>query len=365
MNVQFPPSDRRFYQQLSQQVQHMLEQQGEAKTGNRQLWHKALIITAIYVASYLGLLLVEPANSLFWLLHGVATALVGFNIMHDGAHASFSKIAWVNRCAALTFNVIGSHRFYWAQKHNRSHHSFTNVMGVDEDIDAFGLIRMSPHQAHHGFHRYQHLYVWLLYPFTSLFWFFVLDYKAYYREKIATRQYSQSQTWHDHVEFWASKITYLLVYLWLPAQLLGWQTTLLGFLLMHFVLGTLFAVVFQLAHVVEQAEFPAPNQNGVLPYDWAHHQLATTVDFAPNSRWLTWALGGLNFQLEHHLFPRISHVHYPAIHRLLCQCQQAGQLSIKQYPTLGQAIQGHYRHLRQLGHANTPELVSNHYTAPQ
>src|SRR5690606_10950359 len=206
---------------------------------------KALVIISLYCASYAALLLVpEPLNLLGWLAHGIATALLGFNVMHDGAHESFSRTGRLNRLAALSFNLIGSNRFYWAQKHNRNHHSFTNVDEVDEDIDALGLFRMSPHQRRFWFHRYQHIYVWLLYPLTSLFWFFALDYKAYFRQKIAQRPFSHRLSAADHLEFWASKLLYLLIYIALPLSLADGTTVITGFLLMHAILGFLFAVVF-------------------------------------------------------------------------------------------------------------------------
>lgn len=288
-------------------------------------------------------------NILFWVLHGLATALVGFNIMHDGAHESLSRHRLLNRLAALTFNLIGSNRRYWSEKHNRNHHGYTNIDGLDEDIDAFGILRMSPAQTHQPWHRFQHLYAWVLYPMTSLFWFFVLDYKAYFRQAIGRRAYSKPMQVTEHVEFWLSKLLYLLLYLVIPYFVLGTTATLFGFLALHIVLGFLFAVVFQLAHVVDLAEFPEPDQDGYLADTWAIHQLRTTVDFAPNNRWLNALLGGLNLQVEHHLFPRISHVHYPRIHRLIAhECARIGQ-PIRSYETLWQALKGHAIHLKALG----------------
>ena len=344
----FSAGPRPVHKQLSALADDYFQQQHLARSGNQTLYRKAVIILTLLSASYVALLLPGPLNWLAWLIHGVATALVGFNIMHDGAHQSFSRSRRVNQLAALTFNLIGSNRFYWAQKHNRNHHSFTNVENVDEDIDALGLFRMSPGQKHHWFHRAQHIYVWFLYPLTSLFWFFVLDYKAWARQKIGTRPFSHRQSWQDHGEFWLSKLVNIALYLLLPLYLLDGQQVLTGFLLMHAVLGFLFAVVFQLAHVVDQAEFPQPDAQGRMADEWAVHQLRTTVDFAPDSRILTWALGGLNFQAEHHLFPRISHVHYPALHPLLAErCQALGH-PLRCYPTLWQALKGHYRHLKLL-----------------
>jgi len=359
-NVHFPPGQRPVYQELSKEVNHFFKETNQSKAGDDRLHRKAMIIAAMYVGSYLAIYALPGAWQLLaWALHGVATALVGYNIMHDGAHESFSSSRRTNRLMALTFNLIGSNRYYWAQKHNRSHHAFTNVDEADEDIDAMGLFRMSPHQPHRKFHRYQHYYVWFLYLITTLFWFFALDFKAYTRQKIAARDYSQRMKFADHVEFWASKAIYLTLYLLLPAAAFGAEITLAGFLLMHAFLGFLFAVVFQLAHVVDKAEFPRPDAQGSMPDEWAVHQMRTTVDFATDSRFLTWALGGLNFQAEHHLFPRISHVHYPDLHPLVEKKAQELGYELRSYPTMWAALVGHYRHMKAMAQPETEETVED------
>lgn len=327
------------------------------KTGDSDLYQKAITISTLFVATYVliffsaGLFESNLVNYAIWIAHGLITSLVGFNIMHDGAHESFSKNKRVNRLAAHTFNLIGSNAFYWQQKHNLNHHVFTNVVEADEDIESFGLFRMSPLQDKHWHHRFQHIYIWMLYPLTSLFWFFGLDFKAYFSQKIADRNFSRKLTFKDHMIFWLSKINYILLYLYLPSLFLGWQTTLIGFLLMHAIMGFVFAVVFQLAHVVDKAEFPKAGEQGQLTSEWAVHQLQTTVDFATESKFVTWALGGLNFQVEHHLFPRVSHTHYPKVHKIVQQvCQQEG-VEHREYRTLWQAVKGHYNHLKVLGQA--------------
>lgn len=346
--IRYPRHNRDFYQRLSRDVHHAIDEQ--CSSHQWPLHVKIVSILLAYVSSYVLLLTFHGGSNIaYWILHGVATALVGFNIMHDGAHESLSRSRAINRLAALTFNLIGSHRRYWAEKHNRNHHGYTNVDGLDEDIDAFGLLRMSPLQQRHPWHRYQYIYAWLLYPLTSLFWFFVLDYKAYFSQTIGQRPYSKPMTTIDHIEFWFSKAFYILLYLAIPIGFLGVQEAVVGFLAMHAVLGFLFAVVFQLAHVVDLADFPQANQDGELPETWALHQLRTTVDFAPNNRWLNAVLGGLNLQVEHHLFPRISHIHYPHIHQLIqSECRHVGY-PVRCYPTLWQALRGHMMHLKRLG----------------
>lgn len=335
---------------LGNAVNAYFQQNKIAKTGNRALFQKALIIALMFVGSYACFYVIpQPYVWFVWAFHGFATALVGFNIMHDGAHGSFSKNKRLNSLAAHTFNIIGSNAFYWKQKHNLNHHPYTNVAAADEDIEAFGLLRMSPDKPHYWFHRWQHIYIWALYPLTSLFWFFVLDFLAYFNQKIGEQEFSQKYGIKESAIFWLSKVFYLSVYLVTPSYFLGWEATLIGFLCLHAVMGVLFAVVFQLAHVVDKTEFPQPDENGNLPYEWAAHQLATTADFAPNSKLTTWCVGGLNFQVEHHLFPRISHIHYPELHKIVRKvCAQENTLH-REYSSVWQAILGHVRHLKNMG----------------
>jgi linoleoyl-CoA desaturase len=90
---------------------------------------------------------------------------------------------------------------------------------------------------------------------------------------------------------------------------------------------------------------------------WAVHQVETTVDFARGSRVLTWLLGGLNFQIEHHLFPRMCHVNYPAIAPVVEQtCRDYG-VDYKQNATLCSALRSHYRWLRAMGRSDSGFLA--------
>lgn len=357
-HIHFPSGQRPIYQQLSSTINQYFKTNKINKTGDHLIAKKATFILFAWLISYLLILCVPSSLAYFmWFLHGIVTALVGYNVMHDGAHESFSHSRKTNHVMALTFNLIGSNRFYWLQKHNRNHHAFTNVDELDEDIDAFGIFRMSPHQNRRWFHQYQHWYAWFIYPWTSLIWFFGLDFKAYSIQKIATREFSQRLSLKDHVEFWVSKMVYLTTYIVIPSAVFGAEHVILGFLIMHWTLGFLFAVVFQLAHVVDLADFPRPDENGTMQDEWAVHQLRTTVDFATDNKFLTWALGGLNFQAEHHLFPRISHVHYASMHPILQDRIEQLGYKLKSYPTLAAALRGHYNHLRNLSQSN--EIVLN------
>jgi linoleoyl-CoA desaturase len=136
----------------------------------------------------------------------------------------------------------------------------------------------------------------------------------------------------------------------LPIIMLGWIPWLLGFLTVVLVAGFILSIVFQLAHTVEHTEFPsAIMPSNKMPDEWAIHQIKTTANFATRSKLVCWLIGGLNFQIEHHLFPKISHIHYPAISRIIRQlCNEYG-LSYIEYPYMLQAVVSHVTYLRKMG----------------
>jgi linoleoyl-CoA desaturase len=125
---------------------------------------------------------------------------------------------------------------------------------------------------------------------------------------------------------------------------------LIAFLCIHLVLGFTLSIVFQLAHTVEGNTFPKPDKDtGNIENEWAIHQVETTANFAPKSKFAAWYQGGLNFQIEHHLFSNISHIHYPAISKIVEKtCREFG-ISYVSFPTVWSAVVGHYRFLKDMG----------------
>jgi linoleoyl-CoA desaturase len=127
---------------------------------------------------------------------------------------------------------------------------------------------------------------------------------------------------------------------------------LLVYLLTSFVQGLTLSIIFQLAHCVESAAFPLPRHGTArIENSWAAHQVETTVDFARHSRLLSWFIGGLNFQVEHHLFPRICHIHYPAISHLIEETCIGFGLRYNAHDTFRGALASHFRWLRRMGQA--------------
>jgi linoleoyl-CoA desaturase len=275
--------------------------------------------------------------------------LVGFSIQHDGNHQGYSKRGWVNRMAGATLDMIGASSYVWHWKHGILHHTYANINGHDGDINAGILARLSPHQHRCWIHRWQHVYLWPLYAFTSPRWHLWGDFKDVITGKIDGHPFPRPKGW-DLVQFLGGKAFSIAVLLAIPMMFHPWWVVVLFYFLVTGVIGLVLTTVFQLAHCVEEAEFPAPVNEALLMEDaWAVHQVQTTVDFSRDSRIVTWLLGGLNYQIVHHLFPRICHVHYPALSRIVEQtCKEFG-IRYSTHRSFWAGIQSHYRWLWRLG----------------
>lgn len=350
----FPQVKESLHAELKKRVQAYFEEQGIEATGTAKLFSKAIILVTAFVVVYVHLVFFTPVWYLALaesIVLGGLVAAIGFNVMHDGSHGSFSAHKWMNRIAASSISMLGANHFMWNMKHNMIHHSFTNVVGVDDDIEVGVLMRMAPTQPWYKAHRFQHYYFWALYMFLYLFWLFFSDYKKYFSGKIGAVPLKK-MTWEDHVEFWGVKVYHAAVFIVVPIAVLGVLPWLVGFLVMSLVAGFILSIVFQLAHTVEHAEFPVADvETHKLPDEFAAHQIKTTANFATDNKLVSWLVGGLNFQIEHHLFPKISHVHYPAIADIVRSVCREYQLQYIEYPTMRKAVVAHVRFLREMGRA--------------
>ena len=349
--VTFNNKQKDFFNALKQEVDAYFEKHQIRKTGNSKLYAKAMILIPSALLIYFILLTIPMhwgLSLLLWVLFGFNMAAIGFNVMHDACHGSFSTRNWVNYLFGLTNNFLGGNAFLWKLKHNIIHHTYTNIDGVDDDINNMPFIRQCTTQQWKPMHRFQTAYMFLLYGFTSLFMFF-MDYVKYFSKKIHTTPLKKMDKW-EHLVFWAGKLFFILFYILLPIYLLGWSQGLMGLFISQFTMGLTLAIVFKLAHVVEHAEFEAAGVDPVkIENEWAIHQIKTTANFAFTNKIATWFLGGLNYQIEHHLFPRISHIHYPAISRIVQEtCAQFG-LNYLYFPTTRAAVVSHVRFMNQMG----------------
>ncbi|TDO28292.1 fatty acid desaturase family protein [Sediminibacterium goheungense] len=348
----FPAVKQSLHTELKKRVQQYFDERGIAPTGNPKLFTKAIIMVIAFITVYLHLIFMTPVWYLAILeciILGGLVAAIGFNVMHDGSHGSFSHNKWLNRIAASSISMLGANHFMWNMKHNMIHHSFTNVDGVDDDIEVGILMRMAPTQKYYKLHKFQHLYFWVLYMLLYVFWIFFADYRKYFSQKIGNVPLKK-MNWNDHVEFWSVKLYHAAVFIVLPIATVGWLYWMIGFIVMSFFAGFVLSIVFQLAHTVEHTEFPVADiETNKLPDEFAAHQIKTTANFATRNKLVSWLVGGLNFQIEHHLFPKISHVHYPAISEIVRNVCREYQLQYIEYPTMRKAVVAHVRFLRQMG----------------
>ncbi|ANE53054.1 fatty acid desaturase family protein [Flavisolibacter tropicus] len=350
--VSFNNSNQVFFASLKKAVDTYFRSQQIKKTGNFQLYLKTTILIPTALILYISLLVFRmpaPGSLVLCALLGGVLASIGFNVMHDACHGSYSSKKWVNSLLGLTLNALGGNAFFWKQKHNILHHTYTNIAGVDDDIAQSKLLRQSPAQEWIPLHQYQHLYLPLAYSLTLFMWVGMRDFDKYFKKRIHNTPI-QKMAIGEHIIFWLSKLLYIVFYIVVPVLCVGWLPWLIGYITMAMVMGLVLAFVFQLAHAVEGPEFDAIGlEDKVIESEWAIHQIRTTANFAPKSKLISWMAGGLNYQIEHHLFPRISHIHYPALSKIVQEHCRKFNLPYHCFLTTGHAVASHVRIMKQLG----------------
>lgn len=346
-----------FINTAKERVRAYFNENNISRYGNAQMYIKTVAMILIYLAPYFLILsgLITNAWIIFalYIVMGIGMAGVGFSVMHDANHNSYSKNKTVNKYLGLIINLLGGNALNWKIQHNVLHHTYTNVEGLDEDIKTVSILRFSPHQKHHKIHKFQYLYAWFFYGLMTIMWSTTKDFKQLkrYRIKGLLNQFEKTQFSTLFVKVLLAKVVYLGMFLVLPMIMLpfSWWLSLAFFFSMHFVAGLILASVFQPAHVMPTSEFPLPNENGIIENNWAVHQMYTTTNFAPNNKLLSWFIGGLNYQIEHHLFPHVCHIHYSKINKIIEKTAKEYGLPYNSEKTFRSALISHARMLKQLG----------------
>lgn len=341
-SVKFNNVNTLFSKSLKQKISDYFKCTSQKKTGNRRLFLKATILLGTFFALYILLVFVP----MHWIisvslctLFGINLAAIGFNIMHDAGHNTFSDNKRVNNMLSYSLNLLGGNIYFWKLKHNIAHHTYTNIDGEDHDIEV-KFMRIHHDQKLKKHHRYQRFYFPLLYSVSYIAWIFYQDYEKYFRGRMG----HTSNRFHFPVKekaiFWISKVLHFCLFVVIPIWSLGWIPTLVGLVIAGAVCGMSLATVFQLAHVVAGTEFKTV-ENSRIEEEWMIHQIQSTANFATNSKILTWLLGGLNFQVEHHLFPKVSHVHYPALNRIVRETCREYRIQYNEFSSFWTAFRSH------------------------
>lgn len=344
--------DTHFYSELRAKVKKYFEENNISTKANQQMVIKSYLLLLFTFGSYFLILsnLLPVWGKLFLTFcMGTGIAGIGFCIAHDAMHGAYSHSTKINKWLSLTMDLAGSSTYTWHLKHNLSHHSFTNIHHFDEDIRGVKLIRFSPYARFYPFHRYQHLYGFFLYAFVYLNVVFIYNFQQLFQKEFgAFRKIIHPASEVIKMILW--KLFFVFYTIVVPLMILNiplWQFVL-GFLSMSITAGVILGLIFNLAHIVEETNFPLPDQNQKIANTWAIHQLETTNNFAPENKLLTWYCGGLNYQIEHHLFPHICSVHYPAISKIVKETALKYGLPYHSHSTLFQALVSHYKMLKKL-----------------
>ena len=346
-----------FISTLRKRVNSYFKENNISKHANAKMVFKTISLLAMYFVPF-GLLLAGATthiglNLLLWAIMGFGMAGIGMSVMHDAIHGAYARNPMMNKVIGSVLYFIGGTVSNWKMQHNELHHTYTNVHGLDHDIDVSPILRVCPHDKRYPLHRFQHIYAWGVYSLLTLFWCTVKDFSQSIQYRAMGIVKSKKQYRKLMVEVIGSKLFYFTYVLLLPilfAPVAIW-VTIIGFVIMHMIAGLILSSVFQLAHVMPGTEFPLPDEKGSLENTWAIHQMFTTMNFSKNSRILSWFVGGLNYQIEHHLFPNICHVHYKAISDIVKKTASEYNLPYYSQKNFVMALRSHANILKSLGRA--------------
>ena len=344
-----------FSKTLRKRVNTYFKTHNKSRNANATMVIKTIIMLTLFFAPLVtlssGIITSVPLLFTLYILSGLGMAGIGMGVMHDAIHGSYSKNKKINTLLGYSFNLIGANSTIWRIQHNILHHTFTNIDHADDDLNSPFFLRFSPHAKHYWVHKYQHIYIWFFYGISTLSWITTKDFvrlKRFRDMGFLDKKHEYEKTL---VSMAAWKLLYYSYALILPMIMLpfSWWVILLAFLSMHFVTGMLVSIVFQIAHIMPVTEFPLPNEKGIMKDDWYGHQFATTSNFSPNSKLLFWLIGGLNYQVEHHVLPDVCHVHYKDLTKIVSETALEYGMPYHVKKSIGHAIWDHTKMLRMLG----------------
>ena len=348
---------KEFIIELRKSVDEYFKKNNKTRFGNINMLFKSIFMLSLYYIPYgmviSGLVTNDWIYWLLWIIMGVGMSGIGLSIMHDANHGSYSKNKLVNRLFGITLNLMGGSAKNWRIQHNRLHHTFTNVHEMDPDVSPMGLLRFSPDAPLKKIHKLQHIYAWFFYGLMTFSWATNKEFKQLNDFKrdgfINKKEYTPLM-----LEMVAWKIIYYAYMFIVPYFIVGgisFGFWLLCFISLHFVAGFILATIFQTAHIMPECDYPIANEDGTIENNWAIHQLQTTSNYAPKSRFFSWFVGGLNFQVEHHLFPNVCHIHYKSISHIVKEKAKKHGLPYHSQKSYLKAIIEHAKMLKSLGKA--------------
>ncbi|MCB0665722.1 MAG: acyl-CoA desaturase [Saprospiraceae bacterium] len=340
---------REFKEVLFERLNSFFKDNQLSRKADWEMKLKVTLALVWWLGSYLLLYALELNYWQFFLYYifmGLGQTFMFLNIAHDANHNAISNNRYINKALSYVLDACGISSYMWRVMHNKGHHSVMNIHGEDEGIFAHGIFRFSPHAPWKKMHRYQHIYVWLMYWITTMDFLFVKDLEYLLLKDNKHIQEMKIPT-SEYVIIIGSKIFYLFYMIALPVLILGfsfWQV-LLAFVITHFIMGMIAAWIIQIAHLLDINQFPASRNE----YDFVDHIFATTTDYATRSRLANIICGGLNHHVVHHLFPHVAHTHYPPLTKIVKETAQEFGVDYRENPSMYEAIVHHVKLLKKLG----------------
>lgn len=343
-----------FFGILRAKVDDYFQKNNLQKHGNNSLVFKAFFMLSLYLIPYIFILIgnfTPLINILLCIIMGLGVAGTGMSVMHDAIHGSFSNKNWLNKFFGASIYTLGGNAYNWEVQHNQLHHTYTNIHEIDEDITGKFLLRLNFSEKKKWIHRFQHIYAFFLYSLMTLsfLWKDFKEIKLF--NQLSKEGFVKAFPAKELAILIFSKIAYILFICVLPIFVLNisFGQWLVGFMAMHITSGLILSTIFQLAHVVEGVEMPAPDENSCVENTWAVHQLNTTANFFGRSKLLSWYIGGLDYQIEHHLFPKISHIYYKDISKIVAETAKEYGIAYNSKGGFFKALKSHIYMLKHLG----------------
>ena len=352
MGIRYQPEPDLFYKTVTERVDAFFNSNKRSRLANVWFYLKSALLISSYALCYYAIYSCSKASFAFlaMICMGPLAILIGINVAHDAAHDAISKHRITNRCFLHLFDALGANSYMWKNRHVFSHHSFPNILNEDADLKQNPLVRIFPNDVLRKIHRYQFIYAPFLYLLYTLNWLYFRDFKDFRAQKIGSLDNLRHKT-KEWIKLFLFKALYIIAIIVLPLYYssLSLPTFILGFICMNFAASITITLALIPSHVAEHSRFPLPDQNGLMPYSWSHHQVLTVIDFATNNSMLNFLFGGFNHHVTHHLFPKICHIHYPKITPIIAKTAMEFSLDYRHEPSFINAYLAHYRLLKNNG----------------
>jgi linoleoyl-CoA desaturase len=310
-----------------------------------QITLKAIVFPLLYLFTYLAAL--HSGDNLVvlyscYFLLGLFLVLNFLNLIHEAVHGTLFRNKRLNNWYVHFFDLMGANSYIWKIRHTRFHHNYPNVMGWDTDFEQSPVARVFPHGPFSKMHKYQHIYLPLIYPLYLLNWLLVRDFKDFFAKNQIVRKAVKIPV-IEYVKLFIFKSFFLFYTILLPKLLLdiSWTEAIIAFLIMVFTASIISLLVLLSPHASTESEFPLPDATGKMPTPWFVHQFTCTNDVTEDNWFIRFFMGCFNYHIAHHLFPSVNHVYYPEITKIIQQFAERNNLPYRQFP-LVTSLKNHY-----------------------